>query len=228
MPKQVNIVSKEPNNENAVSEKRNRCLLSGTVCDDPKYSHTVKGNQVFLFYLMVQRKSGVYDRIPCHVQEPLLEEHMRKGEHIFLEGQFRSTNLYSETDRKTHLIVYFHVIGSVCDPVQSQDLNEIYLDGTICKPVVGRMTPSGKKIADVILAVNRADWKSDYIPCICWNGLAAEVATMNVGDHLICKGRIQSRNYEKALKDGTYEQKTAYEVSIFTLKHKKNGGIIYA
>ena len=33
--------------------------------------------------------------------------------------------------------------------------NQIYLDGYICKEPIYRMTPLGREIADILLAVNR-------------------------------------------------------------------------
>ena len=54
------------------------------------------------------------------------------------------------------------------EPEEENRPNQIYLDGYICKAPVYRMTPLGREIADVLLAVNRAYGKSDYIPCICW------------------------------------------------------------
>ena len=46
--------------------------------------------------------------------------------------------------------------------------NEVVLVGYICKKPIYRQTPFGREIADVLLAVNRAYNKSDYIPTIAW------------------------------------------------------------
>jgi hypothetical protein len=42
------------------------------------------------------------------------------------------------------------------------------LNGYICKKPIYRMTPFGREITDILLAVNRHYNKSDYIPCITW------------------------------------------------------------
>ena len=80
-----------------------------------------------------------------------------------------------------------------------------------------RTTPFKREICDVLLAVNRAYNKSDYIPCIAWGRNARYVNTLSVGDHIVLSGRIQSREYVKMLPDGTQETRTAYEVSVSRL-----------
>ena len=65
-----------------------------------------------------------------------------------------------------------------------------------------------------MLAVNRPYGKSDYIPCICWGRNARYVSNLEAGTCLKVSGRIQSREYEKKLADGTKDVRTTYEVSV--------------
>lgn len=104
--------------------------------------------------------------------------------------------------------------------VASKDLisNEVILTGYICKTPIYRQTPFGREIADILLAVNRAYNKSDYIPCITWGRNARFCSKMEVGTEVKVIGRVQSRAYEKKHEDGTVEQKVAYEVSISNLE----------
>ena len=80
------------------------------------------------------------------------------------------------------------------------------------------MVPFGREIADILLAVNRAYNKSDYIPCIAWGRNARFCENMEVGTEVRISGRVQSRNYEKKFEDGTVETRVAYEVSIASLE----------
>ena len=96
--------------------------------------------------------------------------------------------------------------------------NEVVLNGYICKKPIYRQTPFGREIADLLLAVNRAYNKSDYIPCIAWGRNARFCENMEVGTEVKVVGRVQSRIYEKKFEDGTVEQKVAYEVSIGSLE----------
>ncbi|MGN1328022.1 MAG: single-stranded DNA-binding protein, partial [Clostridia bacterium] len=81
-----------------------------------------------------------------------------------------------------------------------------------------RQTPFGREIADILLAVNRAYSKSDYIPCIAWGRTARFCENMEVGTEVKVVGRVQSRQYEKKYEDGTVETKVAYEVSVGSLE----------
>lgn len=96
--------------------------------------------------------------------------------------------------------------------------NEVVLIGYICKKPVYRQTPFGREIADLLLAVNRAYNKSDYIPSIAWGRNARFCQNLEVGTEVKIVGRVQSRNYEKKLEDGSVIRKVAYEVSIGSLE----------
>ena len=84
--------------------------------------------------------------------------------------------------------------------------------GTVCRPPVYRRTPLGREICDVMLAVNRAYRRSDYLPCILWGQNAQAAQAYPVGMTLLLTGRMQSRDYLKRLPDRT-EQRTAFEIS---------------
>lgn len=92
------------------------------------------------------------------------------------------------------------------------------LYGTIIKKPVYRITPLGREICDLMIAVNRSYGKSDYLPCIAWECIAEKADTLNVGDRVEVSGRIQSRTYEKQLASGEMVQRTIQEVSIFKLE----------
>ena len=78
---------------------------------------------------------------------------------------------------------------------------------------------------DILLAVNRAYNKSDYIPSIAWGRNARFCQNLEVGTEVKIVGRIQSRNYEKKYEDGTVIKKVAYEVSVGSLEIvKENDG----
>ena len=77
---------------------------------------------------------------------------------------------------------------------------------------------SGREIADILLAVNRAYGKSDYIPSIAWGRTARFCQNLPTGTEVKIIGRVQSRKYEKKHEDGTIENRVAYEVSISSLE----------
>ena len=101
----------------------------------------------------------------------------------------------------------------IADDDEERNPNIIELTGYVCKPTVYRTTPFKREICDVLIAVNRAYNKSDYIPCIAWGRNARFAGSLVVGDKITVSGRIQSREYQKNV-DGDIVVKTAYEVSI--------------
>ena len=136
---------------------------------------------------------------------------------IMLMGEY-----HHSIDEKNRLILT--VFARNIEPCieKSKNPNEIFLDGYICKEPVYRKTPFGREIADILVAVNRAYNKSDYIPCITWGRNARFCEDMPIGTLLKLVGRVQSRPYEKKHEDGSVETRTAYEVSISSLEFIDN------
>ena len=97
--------------------------------------------------------------------------------------------------------------------------NEVNLTGYVCKTPIYRITPFKREICDVLIAVNRRNGKSDYLPCIFWGRNAKYMESQPVGAKINIEGRIQSRSYIKKFDDGRSEEKTAYEISVSRLKN---------
>lgn len=187
--------------------------LSGQIASEFTYSHQVYGEAFYSFMLCSKRLSDTYDTLPVTISERLLiDVEAKSGQFISVTGQLRSYNSYSEG--KTHLIltVFAKDIKIINEP--ANDINNIRLDGFICKPPVYRTTPFNREIADILLAVNRAYKKSDYIPIICWGRNAKYASTLEVGSNISVTGRMQSRIYHKKLSETETIEKTAYEVSV--------------
>ena len=197
----------------------------GTVATDVEFSHsTKKGNLVtnFLkFTLQIERKSGITDDIMVIFQEGAFAN-IEKGDVLYIKGSFRSFNLVeNQNDKKSKLILYIHpkFITHVHDIENFKEMNNItdpnaiQIDGYVCKKTEVRTTPTGRAITDIIVAVNRPNKKSDYIPVIIWDDNAKKYADMEIGTRVKIKGRAQSRVYKKRMDDGTTEDRVAYEIS---------------
>ncbi|MBR3325185.1 MAG: single-stranded DNA-binding protein [Clostridia bacterium] len=204
--------------------ENNSVTLVGKVANEKEFSHEIYGEKFYSFKLSVPRLSGNADEIPVTISERLFKEDELVVENkMKIHGQFRSYNSYEGEKNKLILTVFAKDVEFL-DPeieiVASKDFisNEIVLIGYICKEPIYRQTPFGREITDMLLAVNRAYNKSDYIPCICWGRNARFCSKMEVGTEVKIVGRIQSRMYEKKYDDGTVEQKVAYEVSIANLE----------
>lgn len=188
--------------------------VTGIISSEVVFDHIIgNGNKFYTFFVDVKRLSGVYDSLAVIVPEGLLladEDYLGKAVHI--KGRFRSYN--RKENGKSHLILYLYakslefIEQGIC-----ADTNELTLIGFICKKPVVRTTPSGRIIADIMLAVNRPFGKSDYLPCILWGRNAYYISNFEVGRQIKLIGRMQSRMYAKTFPNGTVKNLTAYEVS---------------
>ena len=200
---------------NYVTEKNNKVYVMGEIVSDAAFSHEVYGEGFYEFSVRVMRLSGQADILPVTLSERLIQGGMlAKGKTICALGQFRSYNKIENGKSRLMLTVF---VRELLDAQTGKNPNSILLSGYICKPPVYRTTPFNREIADILVAVNRAYNKSDYIPCIAWGRNARFVKNLSVGDRVAISGRIQSREYQKRYSDDDVRTMTAYEVSVSKL-----------
>ena len=179
----------------------NQIILRGSLSSLPEFSHENHGRQFYRFILEVPRLSGAVDRLPVVAQlEQLNELDLSGGEMLTVTGQIRSHNIQLEGRR--HLLIF----------VFAEPINDVILEGPLCREPTFRRTPLGREICDVMLAVPRAFRRADYLPCILWGRTAQEAALCHTRDVIRVYGRLQSRIYTKVTETGS-EERTAYEVS---------------
>lgn len=191
--------------------QNNRVYLCGRVASEPIFSHEIMGERFYDASVSVKRLSGQDDIVPITISDRIMVDgEFEIGKLIGLIGQFRSYNKLVDGRSRLVLRVFVRELAEL----DEQCPNVIELEGYVCKPPVYRTTPFKREIADLLVAVNRAYNKSDYIPAIAWGRNARYAAGFEVGDKLQLVGRIQSRVYQKQLEDGSIEDRVAYEVSI--------------
>ena len=208
--------------------ENNYLTLVGKVTGEKKFSHEIYGEKFYVFNLEIARLSGNADIIPITVSERIItDEMLKQGKQLLVKGQFRSYNSYENERNRLILTVFAKDVVEVEENNEEEEnemakkdtvTNEVVLVGYICKKPIYRQTPFGREIADVLLAVNRAYNKSDYIPTIAWGRNARFCQNLEVGTKVKLVGRVQSRMYEKKHEDGTVENRVAYEVSIGSLE----------
>ena len=208
--------------------ENNYLTLVGEVTGEKRFSHEIYGESFYVFNLSIPRLSGNSDIIPITVSERLIKEDtLMEGKKLLVKGQFRSYNSYENEKNRLILTVFAKDIIEVEENNEEEEnemvkkdtiTNEVVLVGYICKKPIYRQTPFGREISDLLLAVNRAYNKSDYIPCIAWGRNARFCQNLEVGTEVKVVGRVQSRNYEKKHEDGTVETRVAYEVSVGSLE----------
>ena len=176
--------------------------------------HQVMGEMFYTCVLKVDRLSGVPDYLPLTVSERLLDEEVRPGAAISIDGQVRTYNRMVEGVGRLVVTVFVQhlTVGELTKTIIRWSFMARY-----GQPIF-RTTPFGREICDMMLAVNRSFGKSDYIPSITWGRTARHVSQLKVGCKLHIKGRLQSRQYEKQLPDGTTQTRQVYEISVFWLE----------
>ena len=188
----------------------NKVFLNGVVVEKPVFYHETYGEGFYEVKLSVPRLSEHTDILPVTVSEKFLKD-FSLGQEVALKGQFRSFNKLMGEKSKLVLNVFAR---EIIERNSSMNPNIIEITGYLCKPPIFRTTPFNREICDILVAVNRAYNKSDYLPCIAWGRNARYIKDAPVGKKLEIVGRIQSREYQKKLDSGEIVTKTAYEISV--------------
>ena len=142
---------------------RNFAQLIGVIAAPPVFSHASRGETFYTFPMEIARLSGATDTVNIIVRDELIRDlELREAEKLSVTGELRSFNNKSGEGAKLVITVFAKELN-LCG---GDDMNCVRLTGTLCKPPNLRMTPMGRDICDLMLAVNRRYGRSDYLPCI--------------------------------------------------------------
>ena len=190
----------------------NQITLRGSVETAPEFSHENHNKQFYRLTLSVPRLSGAVDTLNVMADAELLNAvDTSPGAVLTISGQIRSHNIREDGVR--HLLIF--VFATQISNEDGEPVNQVTLDGPLCKDPIYRRTPLGREICDVMLAVQRSFRRADYLPCILWGKIAHEVSRLHTNDRIHIYGRLQSRVYTKLTEQGA-EHRTAFEVSALT------------
>lgn len=178
------------------------------------FHHSHKFLNYYIMYVNTKRLSGTIDRIPVIISQDMYDtylEDLKIGARVSVIAEIHSCSEYDETG-KHHVNVYADACKMVMDD-SLPDKNEVLLKCHVCQTPISRITPNGKRIADLMLAVNRIIDKADYIPAIAWGSVASLSETVSTKDNIIVHGRFQSRQFIKKV-NNTEITGVSYELSI--------------
>ena len=193
----------------------NQITLRGCLLALPHLSHENHGKKFYRFTLEVPRLSGAVDLLPVVAEERLVMElDPTAGDMLTVVGQVRSHNQRSEDGR--HLLIFVFASSIIVE--YGEPLNEVYLQGPLCREPTFRRTPLGREICDAMLAVPRAFHRADYLPCIVWGRTAQDISSCHTRDVVAIHGRLQSRIYTKITPEGA-QDRTTYEISAMQAEH---------
>lgn len=197
-----------------MNNMNNKCVLIGEIVSEPTYSHQLRNNQFYKFNLSTNRLNNTKDTIIIVSNKLVDLSSACVHDKIKVDGSFRSRRKIENGRNRLMLSVLADKIEFLTPEQYEISINQIFLDGYVCKPPVYRKTPRGREITNLLIAVNRPYGKSDYIPCICWGNNARLASVLPVGSKIKVWGRIQSREYIKRQESLLDSKRIAYEVSI--------------
>lgn len=192
----------------------NRIDVVGIASENFEFSHEFYGERFYKAAITVNRLSGGKDTLIIVASDRVIDITIPIwGRIVSVGGEIRT---YNTPDSKLCVYIYasdMDIINSV-DCIHVSD-NNVVLSGYICKKNSScRRTPlSDRVITDFILANNKLNGKSNYIPCVAWNKDAVYVDGLDIGSHVLIRGRFQSRIYSK-----NGERRVTYEVSIKSIQ----------
>ena len=193
-------------------EHTNMITIRGELAGLPEFSHENHGRRFYRFSLQVERLSGAVDMLPVIAEQRLVEGiDPCGGSMLTVTGQVRSHNCRENGIRR--LLVFIFASSILAE--DGEPINEVVLEGPLCREPTFRRTPLGREICDVMLAVPRAFRRADYLPCILWGRTAQEISRCHTRDVIRICGRLQSRIYTKLTEEGACER-TTYEISALT------------
>ena len=140
--------------------ENNQVSIMGKIDTGFTFSHQVFGEGFYTMELIVRRLSDSEDRIPVMVSERLIDVTQDyTGEYIEIHGQFRSYNRHEEKHNRLVLSVFAREVRFVEEDEENTPVNQIFMDGFICKPPVYRKTPLGKRNRGYPSGSEQALWK---------------------------------------------------------------------
>lgn len=187
----------------------NQIVVRGSLTALPQFSHENHGKKFYRLSLEVPRLSGNVDHLPVIAEEKILNQlDLSGGEMLTVIGQIRSHNIRLDGIRR--LLVFIFAADMIAE--DAEPLNDVVIEGPLCREPIYRRTPLGREICDAMVAVPRAFNRADYLPCILWGKTAQEISRCHTRDRVRITGRLQSRSYTKLTDEGAVERVT-YEIS---------------
>lgn len=182
----------------------------------------------YLAKIETKRPSGIIDEVAVAFTETAvdrgktgdglrLENYFLPGSRLLISGRQQALK-----DFKSGKVLVFILAEYIGLSPKAMLQNDIALMGELKYKPTYRGTPRGKRISDIFVEVeNVLTGTRCYIPCICWQENADEVAGWQPGDKVKLLGRYQSREYPKQTEN---EVRTAYEISVSFIKRTGEAG----
>jgi len=204
-------------------QELNRVGLMGTIskpCEDLRDRDDImlKGHIVTI---ETPRQSGIYDEVIVIAPPEANAGELEVGTAVMVIGAVQTYK-----NMATGKVLVYVLADEYIKPLEGeywQPENEVELYGFIGRGTTYRETPYGRKITDIKVGApsKTREGINCFIPAICWGNNAVMVKDWEENTRVRIKGRMQSRKYIKKYNDlpfPTEEEKTAYELSIYSIE----------
>lgn len=188
-------------------EENNTARLSGKIVSEYDFYHETLGEKFYKVNIAVKRMSGEEDILPVIVSEKLLTEENMSATNVLFTGQIRTFN----TENSNVEMYLFAKNLELVD--ENTFINEVKLNGFLCKKNQIKTTHSKRMILTFILAINTRFKKSYYINVLAWGLNSIYIHNQKISTNLEVEGRFQSRKFYKKDENGKRVQHTTYEIS---------------
>lgn len=196
-------------------ENNNSIQLTGKLVEAPAYAFDDGCKGWYSAMIDVPRLSNAVDRIPVLLPESQLKKPLKAGDSVRVHGDVR-TNNYLRDNGSTKLAINIRA-EKLLDADDRENNNLVRIIGNICKAPAFHVSPFGREITDMMIAVTAEPGHTDFIPAVAFGSVARWSQHLATGDRVQILGRMQSRPYIKRFEDGSCEDRVAYEVTVMRM-----------
>lgn len=185
-------------------EDTNEVRLAGKIEKPLEFSHKTNSERFFKTSIIIKRLSGVCDVIPLVIPNKIVDNMIRieKGMFVELAGRFQSR----KEGEKVKSFVFCQEMWKVSEETYK---NRCSVCGSLYLTPKFHTTGKGVGVTYMSVIAARKFNRADFLPCICWNGIAEFARNLPEKTRVCGKGRLQSRQGTK--NDAPY---TFYEISL--------------
>ena len=198
-------------------EDANEVRLAGEIKEPLSFSHESNSERFFRTSLIIKRLSGVCDVIPLIIPNKVVDNMIRieKGMFVELAGRFQSR----KEGEKVESFVFCQEMWKVPEGTYK---NRCSVCGSLYLAPKFHTTGKGIGVTYMSVIAARKFNRADFLPCICWNGIAEVARDLPEKTRVCGKGRLQSREGTKNDVPHTF-----YEISLsglMRIEDKKKKG----
>lgn len=178
----------------------NTVELVGEVIKEPTLNEEIKGERIYVTVLRIPRLCQRADELVIRISERFTafpEVHV--GTKLRVTGSIRTRNVHEQNTRHTRLeLTVFCLAVDALSEDEYKPRNVVRLEGVFGKtPYLRKAKTSDRKLCEQLIRSVRNYGRVSYIPTVFWGRTAEYVSTLNKGTHVMCEGRLQSREYIK-------------------------------